>query len=176
MWEERVYFQPCDLVTFTALEGQPSLEPEDSLPLHFSPAFIPAAPQRSLTVVFMTNQYGLSADTPHCAALEFLNTDPADSPVKVSSQGLHFILYPSLSTIPRSVFSISPASLSSPPLSLSVHYFKTLLAWLLVRGKSYICSSTENAQNHQITCKVTFFPPGVCQTALTQIVLVVIFY
>lgn len=169
MWEERVYFQPCDLVTFTALEGQPSLEPEDLLPLHFSPAFIPA-------VVIMTNQYGLSADTPHCAALEFLNTDPVDSPVKVSSQGLHFILYPSLSTIPRSVFSISPASLSSPPLSLSVHYFKTLLAWLLVRGKSYICSSTENAQNHQITCKVTFFPPGVCQTALTQIVLVVIFY
>lgn len=33
--------------------------------LHFSPAFIPAAPQHSLTIVIVTNQYGLSADAPH---------------------------------------------------------------------------------------------------------------
>lgn len=101
------------------------------LPFHFSPAFIPAAPQRSLTIVIMTNQYRLSTDPPppphpSSAALEFLNTDPADSPVKVSSQGLHFIVYPTLSTIPPSVFSISPVcplSLLSRPMFLSTYQF-----------------------------------------------------
>lgn len=65
----------------------------------------------------------LHRQTPHHhlprAALEFLNTDPADSPVKVSSQGLHFTVYPSLSTIPPSVFSISPAWISLVSFSVS---------------------------------------------------------
>lgn len=55
--------------------------------LHFSPAFIPAAPQHSLTIVIVTNQYGLSAPPlpppppPHPMLLSsFLKTDPTDGP------------------------------------------------------------------------------------------------
>lgn len=40
-----------------------------------------------------------STSSPLPAALEFLNTDRADSPVKVSSRGLYFIVYPSLSLL-----------------------------------------------------------------------------
>lgn len=49
-------------------------------------------PQRSLTIVIMTNQYGLLhrprvPQPSFSAALEFLNTDPKHSPGKVPSQG-----------------------------------------------------------------------------------------
>lgn len=84
---ESMYFQPRIPVSFTTLEGQLSLEPFTSVPLLFL-----VEPQRSLTIVIMTNQYGLLhrprvPQPSFSAALEFLNTDPKHSPGKVPSQG-----------------------------------------------------------------------------------------
>lgn len=109
-----VYLQPCGCVPFTALEGQQSLKPTH-LPLHFSPAFIPAAPQPQL---FDNGHHDKSIRTlrrhPPSTALEFSDMNPADSSVEVD-----------FSEPPARQF-IIPGLLSLSPLVVLLLYWRKL--------------------------------------------------
>lgn len=112
--------------------------------LHFSPAFIPAAPQHSLTIVIVTNQYGLSAaplhpppppPPPHPMLLSsFLNTDLTDSPAKSVFLGPGFNRGP-----------ISPCHSSLGPNSQAERHHRpavpsaAVILMALSKGAVYVC-------------------------------------